>query len=101
MRADQLIREDIAMTNPSPTLHVLCGKIAAGKSTLAARLGGLPETVLVAEDAWLNALYPGEVQSPNGLPALFRAAAPRPGPACRGPARRRGFGGARLPGEHR
>lgn len=65
MRADQLIREDIAMTNPSPTLHVLCGKIAAGKSTLAARLGGLPETVLVAEDAWLNALYPGEVQSPK------------------------------------
>lgn len=53
------------MTNPSPTLHILCGKIAAGKSTLAARLGGLPGTVLMAEDDWLNAFFPEQVQSPK------------------------------------
>ncbi|MCJ7872024.1 ATP-binding protein [Phaeobacter sp. J2-8] len=38
------------------TLHMLCGKIASGKSTLAHQLvrdGG----VLVAEDEWLGALF--------------------------------------------
>lgn len=42
---------------------MLCGKIAAGKSTLASRLGSLDGTVLVAEDDWLNALYSGEMSS--------------------------------------
>ncbi|WP_332607794.1 AAA family ATPase [Achromobacter sp. ESBL13] len=43
------------------TLHFLCGKIAAGKSTLAAQLAAQPHTVLISEDAWLAALYPGEI----------------------------------------
>ena len=42
---------------------MLCGKIAAGKSTLASRLGRLEETVLIAEDDWLNALFPDEMTS--------------------------------------
>lgn len=46
-----------------PTLHLICGKIAAGKSTLTARLGAEPHTVTVAEDAWLARLYPGEQNS--------------------------------------
>jgi len=46
-----------------PTLHLLCGKIAAGKSTLAARLAAEPGTVLISEDAWLARLYPGEIRS--------------------------------------
>ena len=45
------------------TLHLLCGKIGAGKSTLAKRLAAAPATVLVSEDAWLAALYPNEIQA--------------------------------------
>lgn len=44
-----------------PTLHLVCGKIAAGKSTLAARLAAADGTVLVAEDAWLAALFGDEM----------------------------------------
>ncbi len=51
------------MSPTSSTLHMLCGKIAAGKSTLASRLASQCHTVLVAEDAWLSALYPGEMTS--------------------------------------
>lgn len=47
----------------APALHMICGKIAAGKSTLAARLGAAPGTVLLAEDDWLSALFPGELRS--------------------------------------
>ena len=42
-------------------LHFLCGKIAAGKSTLAHNLAANPMTVLVSEDHWLAHLYPGEI----------------------------------------
>ena len=49
------------MPDHSPILHMLCGKIAAGKSTLAARLASAPETVLIAEDDWLNALFADEL----------------------------------------
>jgi predicted kinase len=51
------------MTDPSPILHMLCGKIAAGKSTLAASLASAPATVLIAEDDWLNALFADELAS--------------------------------------
>ena len=47
----------------APVLHLLCGKIAAGKSTLAARLAMAPTTILMAEDVWLARLYPGEIAS--------------------------------------
>lgn len=40
---------------------MVCGKIAAGKSTLTRRLADAPATVLISEDAWLDALYPGEI----------------------------------------
>jgi predicted kinase len=53
----------IHMSSNKPTLHLLCGKIAAGKSTLAAQLGSLPDTVVVSEDHWLSRLYPGEMTS--------------------------------------
>jgi predicted kinase len=45
------------MTRHAPTLHMLCGKIAAGKSTLAAQLARKPGTVLISEDAWLKPLF--------------------------------------------
>ncbi|WP_374213319.1 AAA family ATPase [Psychromarinibacter sediminicola] len=42
---------------------MLCGKIAAGKSTLAARLARAPGTVLIAEDVWLGALFADQMSS--------------------------------------
>jgi predicted kinase len=33
-----------------PTLHMLCGKIAVGKSTLAAKLGESPATIVIVQD---------------------------------------------------
>lgn len=43
------------------TLHFFCGKIGAGKSTLAAQLATQPNHVLIAEDTWLSKLYAGEM----------------------------------------
>ncbi|MFD0982706.1 AAA family ATPase [Tropicimonas aquimaris] len=40
-----------------PTLHLLCGKPASGKSTLTGKLGRQPGTVVLSEDALLSALY--------------------------------------------
>lgn len=48
---------------PFPTLHMMCGKIASGKSTLSAELGRCDTTVVIAEDAWLNALYAEQMSS--------------------------------------
>lgn len=42
-------------------LHLLAGKICAGKSTLAATLGRLPQTLVVSEDRWLSGLYGEEM----------------------------------------
>jgi predicted kinase len=46
-----------------PTLHLVCGKIAAGKSTLTNQLARAPNTVLISEDKLLATVYPGEIQS--------------------------------------
>jgi len=45
------------------TLHLLCGKIASGKSTLSAKLSHSPGTVIVSEDSWLAALYANELHT--------------------------------------
>jgi predicted kinase len=58
---------------PKPaTLHLLCGKIASGKSTLAAQLSRTSDTVLLIEDHLLASLYPGEIKT---LPDYARCAA--------------------------
>ena len=44
-------------TMPRPTLHLMCGRIAAGKSTLATSLGRRDRTVVIREDDWLSGLY--------------------------------------------
>lgn len=44
----------------TPVLHLVCGKIAAGKSTLARRLANETGTILIAEDFWLSRLYKDE-----------------------------------------
>ncbi len=39
---------------------MICGKVAAGKSTLARGLADAPATILIGEDVWLSTLYPDE-----------------------------------------
>ncbi|MFM0645249.1 ATP-binding protein [Paraburkholderia bryophila] len=44
-------------------LHMVCGKIASGKSTLTARLADAQRTVLISEDVWIARLYPDEIHT--------------------------------------
>lgn len=53
----------LSSTGDAPTLHLVCGKIGAGKSTLSQWLVAQPRHVLISEDAWLAALYPGQIHS--------------------------------------
>ncbi len=46
------------MSHSNATLHMLRGKIAAGKSTLSARLGGAKNTIVISEDRWIEQLNP-------------------------------------------
>jgi predicted kinase len=39
------------------TLYLLCGTIAAGKSTLARRLAARPGTLLISQDHWMSNLF--------------------------------------------
>ncbi|HEU4817999.1 AAA family ATPase, partial [Janthinobacterium sp.] len=50
-------------TTASPTLHLVCGKIASGKSTLTSQLAQAPHTVRISEDSLLAQLYPGQIAS--------------------------------------
>lgn len=45
------------------TLYLVCGKIAAGKSTFAKGLAERTQTVLISEDSWLAYLYPLQIKS--------------------------------------
>ncbi len=51
------------MPSETPTLHLLCGKIASGKSHLAARLARQDNAVILAEDTWLHGLYGDQMSS--------------------------------------
>ena len=53
----------VSSPSTSPTLHLVCGKIASGKSTLTARLAAAPHTVRISEDSLLAQLYPGQIAS--------------------------------------
>lgn len=53
------------MRDGLPTLHLLCGKIASGKSTLAKELAAEACTVIISEDDWLSKVFPGEINSVN------------------------------------
>jgi predicted kinase len=59
------------------TLYLLCGKIGAGKSTLARRLAAQPATLLVTMDHWMSILFPTEnrtIEDFARLSARLRAA---------------------------
>lgn len=51
------------MSQVSPTLHLLCGKVASGKSSLAAKLASSDGTVLISEDEWLGALFDDQMNT--------------------------------------
>ncbi|MEH2567347.1 AAA family ATPase [Bradyrhizobium sp. AZCC 2289] len=50
-------------TAHAPTLYLLCGKIAAGKSTLALRLAARPATLLISEDHWTSTLFADDLKT--------------------------------------
>ncbi|MBT0956367.1 ATP-binding protein [Alphaproteobacteria bacterium KMM 3653] len=47
----------------APVLHLVCGKIASGKSTLCAQLGAQDGAVVLSEDDWLAGLYGEQMTS--------------------------------------
>jgi predicted kinase len=59
------------------TLYLICGKIAAGKSTLARELAARPATLLITMDRWMSILFPTEnntIEDFARLSARLRAA---------------------------
>lgn len=46
-----------------PKLHLIIGKIASGKSTLAKELGGQCQTVVLSEDEWISGLWDDEIKT--------------------------------------
>jgi predicted kinase len=53
----------------SAKLIFFCGKMAAGKSTLARDLAVRENAVLLVQDDFLDALFPGEI---TDIPAFFK-----------------------------
>jgi predicted kinase len=53
--------------NKSAKLIFFCGKMAAGKSTLARSLAVRENAVLLVQDDFLNALFPGEITDIPGF----------------------------------
>jgi predicted kinase len=61
----------------APPLYLICGKIAAGKSTLARRLAARPATLLISEDHWTSHLFADDLKTIDDyarLSARLRAA---------------------------
>ena len=54
------------MSNPAK-LMFLCGKMAAGKSTLAKDLAGRGDAILLVQDELLECLFPGEITDLPGF----------------------------------
>jgi predicted kinase len=60
-----------------PTLYLICGKIGAGKSTLAKKLASHPATLLISEDHWTSNLFADDlktIEDYSRLSARLRAA---------------------------
>lgn len=53
---------DLLVQSPA-TLYLVCGKIGAGKSTVARTLAKKANTVLVVEDDWISQMYPDEIRT--------------------------------------
>lgn len=48
---------------PYGTLIFFCGKMGAGKSTLSTKIARERGAVVISEDEWLAALFPGEIKN--------------------------------------
>ena len=57
---------------PTPVLHLMSGKIASGKSTLAKSLAAGQSAILLSEDQWLSRLYPDQIKSITDYVRLAR-----------------------------
>jgi predicted kinase len=55
--------QEVAEWGDGTVLHMVCGKIASGKSTLTTRLADNRRSVLICEDLWISRLYPGEIHT--------------------------------------
>lgn len=60
MQIDWVRRVKDAMKNQT-SLHFMCGKAGAGKSTLSKALARQHNAALICEDIWLARLFPGEI----------------------------------------
>ena len=52
-----------SVSSSTATLHFLCGKAGAGKSTIAQTLCAQHHAILLCEDVWLARLYGAEMQT--------------------------------------
>ncbi len=57
------VTADAVIHQGKPILHILCGKIASGKSTLSSSLASSPITVVISEDQWLFLCYGDEMKT--------------------------------------
>jgi len=55
--------KDEGSSDEAAVLHMVCGKIASGKSTLTKRLASTENAVVISEDVWMAHLYPGEIRT--------------------------------------
>lgn len=56
-----LTNQPFSLMSASAKLIFLCGKMAAGKSTLARELAEREDAILLVQDQFLDALFPGEI----------------------------------------
>lgn len=62
MTSESRLVDGVGFCNAA-VLHMVCGKIASGKSTLTGRLMNAQRTVLISEDEWIARLYPDEIHT--------------------------------------
>lgn len=53
-----------------PTIHLMCGLVAAGKTTLARQLAGTLPAVRLSRDEWMLRLYGGRYDDPTYVERL-------------------------------
>ena len=83
------------------TLYLICGKIGAGKSTLARELRVATGELLISEDHWASNLFADDLKTIEDYGTSFGAASRGDGAACRRHPAARPFGGAGFSGQHR
>ncbi|WP_340607933.1 AAA family ATPase [Xenorhabdus bharatensis] len=60
---DKSISQEKTTQQQKAVFHILCGKIASGKSTLSAKLSQQPMIIVMSEDNWLSTLYGSDMKT--------------------------------------